>query len=146
MTRQSWDGYFLQIAELVSTRSKDPSTKVGAVIVKDRRIVSTGYNGIPRNVSDDLIERYVKRPEKYKWVEHAERNAIYNAACEGTSTKDSTLYVTLSPCCDCARAIIQAGISRVVVAACIIEERWEQELELADAMLAEAGIQVEPPP
>jgi dCMP deaminase len=107
-----WDEYFLGMAEYCSIRSKDPNTQVGAVIVgPEHEVRSTGYNGLPAGVDDTILERY-ERPEKYFWIEHAERNAIYNAA---KVLKDCTLYCQWIPCIDCARACVQAGIKRIVV-------------------------------
>jgi dCMP deaminase len=110
----NWVEYFKNIAEVIKTKSKDINTQIGAVIVgKDNEIVSTGYNSFPRGINDEIIERQ-ERPEKYYWMEHAERNAIINAARIGVSTKGTTMYLTCGvPCCDCTRAIINAGISKV---------------------------------
>ena len=111
-----FDTYMLQMAMLASSRSKDPSTKVGAIIVgPDREIRSTGYNGFPRKVKD-LKERW-ERPEKYNWVVHAELNAILNAARIGVSVRNCTLYQPYDalPCAThCMPAIIQAGIGIIV--------------------------------
>ena len=111
----NWDEYFIQIAEVVKLKSKDIHTHIGVVIVgHNHEIVSTGYNSFPRGINDDVPERQ-ERPEKYFWFEHAERNAIYNAARIGVSTLGCTMYMTCAmPCVDCARAIINAGIVRVV--------------------------------
>ena len=112
----SWDEYFMGVALLAAERSKDPSTQVGACIVDDQnRILSTGYNGFPHGCSDD--EFPWNRDEslgetKYQFVVHAELNAILNA--RGKSLADSKLYVGLFPCNECAKAIIQAGVSEVV--------------------------------
>lgn len=109
----SWAEYFMDIANLVSTRSKDPATKVGCVIVsEDRAILSTGYNGIPKRVKD-MPER-MERPVKYLWTAHAEENAIATAARLGTKLDGSTAYVTHPPCARCARGLIQAGVAKVV--------------------------------
>jgi dCMP deaminase len=107
----NWNKRFIELAEHVAQWSRDPSTKVGAVIVNpdNRRIVSVGYNGFPEYVLD-TAERYNNRPTKYALVVHAELNAIL------TAKKDLTghwLYVTLSPCRECAKAIIQCGIKQV---------------------------------
>jgi dCMP deaminase len=111
-----WDLRFLDVAALVATWSKDRSTKVGCVIVGPHNDIRTvGYNGFPRYV-DDTIESRHERPAKYKWTEHAERNAIYNAVLNHTSLHGCSIYLTWYPCCDCARAIIQCGIGRVVCA------------------------------
>ncbi len=98
----------------VATKSKDPHTKVGCIIVKNNRVVSTGYNGIPKMVLDNISSRS-ERPEKYKWYEHSERNAIYDAADRGCSTHGCDLYVNFMPCIDCARGIIQSGIKRIII-------------------------------
>lgn len=146
----NWDRYFLELATLVAEKSKDPSTKVGAVVVyEDNGVCSTGFNGFPRGTEDgvDVSHRY-ERPEKYLWTEHAERNAIYNAAKQGHSTEGCTLYVPLFPCSDCARAIIQAGIRRLVTApiANVDDEvvtRWKDTWLVAAEMLDEAGVIVD---
>ena len=111
----SWDQYYLDICKVVATRSKDPNTQVGCVIIgPNREIRSTGYNSFPRGIRDDVPER-LERPTKYLWIEHAERNAICNAARAGTATEGCTIFVEIMPCMDCARAIVQAGIVEVVV-------------------------------
>jgi len=106
----SWDAYYLGICRMVAARSKDPNTQIGCVIVgPSHEIRSTGYNSFPRGIRDDAPERS-QRPAKYLWMEHAERNAIYNAARAGTSTEGCSIYVEIMPCMDCARGIVQAGI------------------------------------
>ena len=112
----TWDEYFMGVAILASQRSKDPSTQVGACIIdKDKRILSTGYNGFPKGCSDD--EFPWNRDEavgdtKYQYVVHAELNAILNAS--GKQLAGSTLYVGLFPCNECAKAIIQSGIKEII--------------------------------
>lgn len=112
----SWDEYFMGIALLSAQRSKDNNTQVGACIVsKEHKIVSMGYNGMPIGCHDDEMpwEREGDFLDtKYPFVCHAELNAILN--CAGISMKDCTIYVTLYPCNECAKAIIQSGIRRVV--------------------------------
>lgn len=112
----SWDEYFMGVAMLSAMRSKDPNTQVGACIVnQDRRIVGVGYNGFPKGCSDEDLpwEREGDWLEtKYPYVCHAELNAILNSI--GGSLQGCTLYVALFPCNECAKAIIQAGIRRVV--------------------------------
>jgi dCMP deaminase len=105
-----WHNRFLQIAKTVATWSKDPASQVGAVAVSDARaILTTGYNGIPRHVAD-FPERY-QRPEKYRFVCHAEQNLVAHAA---RSVLDgATIYVTHAPCCDCAKLLINAGVRRI---------------------------------
>lgn len=142
---RSWDHHFVSIASLIATRSKDPSTQVGAVIVKDKTILSTGYNGLPRNVNDDVPERW-ERPLKYDWVVHGEENAILNAVRIGVSVKDSILYVTpLSPCLKCAKAIIQSGIKQVVVNEPVENYRWTEETKKAASLLAASNVLVRKP-
>ena len=109
-----WDTYFMEMANLVSTKSKDRSTQVGCVIVGlNHEVRTTGYNGFCRGIDDDVEERH-ERPEKYLWSEHAERNAIYNAARNGIRIEDCTAYTTVFPCADCARGLIQSGVVRIV--------------------------------
>lgn len=112
-----WARRWIALADLVASWSPDQGTKCGAVIVDDddKTVLATGYNGMPRGVETDYDSRWV-RPEKYKWVEHAERNAIYNAARSGGRTKGCTMYLNYAPecCADCVRAIIQSGIERLV--------------------------------
>ena len=112
----SWDEYFMGIALLSSMRSKDPSTQVGACIVnKDKRILSMGYNGMPRCCSDDEFpwgRDGSPLDSKYLYVCHAELNAILN--CDRGNVRDCIVYTTLFPCNECAKAIIQSGISEVV--------------------------------
>jgi dCMP deaminase len=141
-----WHTRFIQMAELVASWSKDTSTKVGAVLVdpETRTVLATGYNGFPRGVMD-FPSRMEKRPEKYQWTEHAERNAIYNAARSGHATEGAVLYLNWSPCpcTDCARAVIQAGITAVVGPKRPFAgkgEQWAQDLQIAEQMLFEAGI------
>lgn len=107
----SWDQLHITNAVLVSMKSKDPRTKVGAIIVdKNNHPVSTGFNGIPRGVLDN-DDRLHDRALKQFFIEHAERNAIYAAK---EDLEGCTIYVTFPPCSDCARAIIQTGIKRVI--------------------------------
>ena len=114
-----WQRLFIADAFFISGKSKDTSTKCGAVIVSpDHDIVSRGWNDHPRGVMDFEIRR--QRPEKYIWTEHAERNAIYNAARLGVSTKGASIFITRLPCPDCARAIRQAGVRTVY--ACVAED------------------------
>lgn len=107
-----WTEYFMAMLGPISSRSKDPNTQVGCVIAgPDNNIISTGYNSLPRGIDDSKEERY-ERPEKYYWMEHGDRNAIYAVArphLVGTS-----MYLTGMPCMDCARAIVQVGIAEVI--------------------------------
>ena len=141
-----WGEYFINIAEQVKLKSKDNNTKIGVVIVgKDNEIVSTGYNSFPRGIDDSVKERQEK-PEKYFWFEHAERNAIYNAARIGVSTLGTTMYMTCGiSCADCARAIINAGISKIVLRSGkgAMSSKWVDSAQRSNQMFIEAGIQIE---
>ena len=111
----NWDDYFMSMVYLAASKSKDERTHIGAVIVgKDNEIKSTGYNSFVRKLRDDVLERQ-KKPEKYFWFEHAERNAIYNATLIGTSLKGCKMYTNGIPCMDCARGVVQSGILEVIV-------------------------------
>lgn len=135
-----WDRRFLRIAEEVRLWSKDPGTKVGCVLVQDRRILSTGYNGFPHQISDTL-SRYNDRDYKLRVTIHAESNAILNAAKNGVSIESSTLYVTFPPCTQCASAIIQAGVATVVCPdPALSPERWRDNFIAANNLLHEAGL------
>ena len=112
----SWDAYFMGLAILSSKRSKDPNTQVGACIVNDeKRIVSVGYNGAPNGINDDTDMKWDRdgdfKDTKYAYVCHSELNAILNSKAD---LKGCTLYVTLFPCNECAKAIIQAGIKKII--------------------------------
>ena len=141
----NWSKRFIDLARHISSWSKDRSTKVGAVIVdQDNRVVSFGYNGFPSGFDDTIEERH-ERPVKYDYTEHAERNAIYNAARVGVSTKGCTIYLHWFPCHECSRAIIQSGISKIV---CVKpsdteSDKWKRSFELASQILKEGGVEVE---
>lgn len=142
----NWDEYYLSICEVVARRSKDPNTQIGCVIAGPaREIRSTGYNSFPRGIRDDVPERSV-RPTKYLWIEHAERNAICNAARSGTSTDHCTIYVEIMPCMDCARAIVQAGIREVVVSqkrmAQYSSAYYDEHFGNSETLFEEAGVKV----
>ena len=135
-----WDDRFMRIADEVASWSKDPGTKVGAVLVRDRRILATGYNGFPLGIAD-TDERYNDRPTKLNLTVHAEINSILNAAKNGATTKGSTLYVTFPPCVHCSSAVIQAGVKRVVCPAIeTTPERWHESFRNGANLLGEAGI------
>jgi dCMP deaminase len=140
LKQNCWDIRFMRMAHEVASWSKDPSTKVGCVLVKDRKIISMGYNGFPRLIEDDL-NRLIDREVKYEMTVHAEQNAVITAALHGISTAGSTAYVTFSPCSRCAAVLINAGISTVVVSAADdIPSRWLKIFHLAAELLNEAGI------
>ena len=142
----NWIDYFLNIAESVKLKSKDRRTQIGAVIVgEDKEIVSTGFNSFPRGINDDVEERQV-RPEKYYWMEHAERNALYNAARIGVSTKNTTMYLTCGvPCTDCAKGIISSGVKAIY---CKTEdttknrEHWDEHAKRSLQMFQVAGVDI----
>ncbi len=142
----SWDEYYLSICKIVATRSKDPNTQIGSVIVGPaHEIRTTGYNSFPRGIRDDVPER-LERPTKYLWIEHSERNAICNAARCGTALDGCTLYVEIMPCMDCARAIVQAGIRQVVISgermAQYSSDYYNQHFGMVEVLFAEAGVAV----
>ncbi|NLY81883.1 MAG: dCMP deaminase family protein [Clostridiales bacterium] len=134
----SWDEYFMGVALLAAQRSKDPSTQVGACIVDSSNVIlSTGYNGFPKGCSDDDFPWEREGSEtKYPFVVHAELNAILNA--NGKSLKDSSLYVALFPCNECAKAIIQAGIKEVIY----LSDKYENDkmTQASKRMLTSAGV------
>ena len=135
-----WDKRFLEMAKLVASWSKDPSTQVGAVAVRNRTVIAQGYNGLPRGMKD-THDRLTVRTLKIKRIVHAEMNAIYNAAENGVSLKDSTVYVVGLPVChECAKGLIQVGIKRVVTPEIETPERWLKSLSLTEEMFKEADI------
>lgn len=135
-----WDHRFLQLALHFGTWSKDPSTKLGCVIVgPDREIRSTGFNGFPRGVQDRQ-ERLQNRELKYLLICHAEENAILHAARIGVSLKGCTSYCLWSPCSRCARSLINAGVSEVVYSDKEVPERWQEDFNLGLEILHESGV------
>lgn len=136
-----WDNRFIDMAQLVASWSKDPTTKVGAVVVNDnRQILAVGYNGFPRGVHDDP-ERLNVRPVKHIFTAHAERNALDSAL---TDLRGATIYSTLCPCNECAKSIIQRGITRVV-AGMYKDEQQKQIFNYNDTLLMfhEAGVTID---
>ncbi len=136
----NWDEYFMGVSLLAAKRSKDPNTQVGACIVDENNIIlSTGYNGFPFGCSDDDYpwEREGENT-KYKYVVHAELNAILNA--NGKSLKGARIYVDLFPCNECAKAIIQSGISEVVY----LYDKYADtaETQASKRMLGSAGVKL----
>ncbi len=131
-----WHKRFLDLAAHVASWSRDPSTRVGAVVVRpDRTVSSMGYNGFPRGVVDS-DERYADRPTKYQFTCHAEANAIVSAS---ESLVGHTLYTTLFPCNECAKLIIQSGI-KTVVSSHPDNDRWSEAHKIALQMFEEAQI------
>lgn len=108
--RPSWEDTFIEVAKVISKRSKDPHTKVGAVLVKNKCIIGTGYNGEPRKFK---YKFNWNTPEKYDYVIHAEMNAIANAQSSGVSVVGADIYLTLSPCKECIKLLVQNRIRNV---------------------------------
>lgn len=148
-TPPSWDVMFMRHVYEIASKSKDTRTKIGAVLVKEKRIILSGYNGIIEGVEDNVSkvpERY-ERPEKYFWQEHAERNVCYFAARKGIATEGATLYTQGVPCCDCIRGILQSGIVEIVVhkqwqdyEKSFAWQKWEDQAIRSNIMLKEKGI------
>ncbi len=140
----SWDEYFMGIAVNSAMRSKDPSTQVGACIVNaQKKVVSIGYNGMPSGVDDDQISWDASEglESKYLYVAHAELNAILNAK-DGSALSNTKIYVTLFPCNECAKAIIQSGIKEVVYA----EDKYKDTIsaQASRRLLTLAGVTMTP--
>jgi dCMP deaminase len=135
---------FIDVATQIAALSKDPSTKVGALIIGPaNEIRASGWNGFPRGVVDST-QRWNDKPTKYKFVVHAEQNAICNAARAGVSTEGCSLLVTaLHPCNECAKSIVQAGIKKVYAPWPDDESRWAASFEVAVEIFREAGVDVE---
>lgn len=135
----SWEEYFMEIANVSAKRSKDPVKQVGACIVRDNKILSIGYNGFPNGCSDDEFPWGKHNPSelenKHFYVVHAELNAILNYKGDLTG---STIYVTLFPCCECAKAIIQSGIKEVVY----VEDKVNLKTLASRRMFKSSGIKV----
>lgn len=137
-----WDRRYIELAQQISTWSKDPSRKIGAVAVGSKgQILSQGYNGFPRGILD-LQERYENREVKYKHVVHAEMNVIYNATFSGVSLDGASLFVYGLPVCnECAKGIIQVGIQRVVIYTDeIVPAIWTDAFSLTWDMFKEANV------
>lgn len=141
--RPTWDEYFLGIADLISKRSTCLRRKVGAVLVKDKRILATGYNGAPSSIKHCSVTGCIREKLKIPSGErhelcrglHAEQNAFLQAALHGTSLKGSSIYSTTQPCIICAKMIINAGITEIVI-------RGDYPDKLSKDILNEAGIKV----
>ena len=142
-----WDMRFLEMAQQVSSWSKDPSRQIGSVAVDPlkKNVLSTGYNGFPRGMID-TSDRYNDRPTKYKLIVHSEMNLIYNATFNGVSLDGSTLYVYGLPVCsECAKGIIQVGVKRIVMNTGQMEipDVWKESWLNTKSMLDEVGIEYE---
>jgi dCMP deaminase len=142
MQSSMWSDKYIKLAKEISTWSKDPSTKIGAVVVgADGQILSQGFNGFPRGIKDSE-ERLNNRERKYELVVHGEMNAIYNASLNGVSLKDSTIYVYGLPTCnECAKGIIQVGIKKVVaMRPAKYNSDWDKSNKNAAALFKEADV------
>lgn len=113
--RISWDEYFMGIAYLIKQRSHDSQTQHGCVFVRDKRIISTGFNGYPPGANDKEIPNVRKDGAKYPFINHAEESAIYNAAKEGVSLKGCTAFITGLPCGSCSRKLVTVGVTDWVI-------------------------------
>lgn len=137
----SKDYQFMRLAREIASWSKDPSSKLGAVAISENNfiVLAQGYNGFPRGIEDD--HRLYIRALKYPIIVHAEMNLIYNAARNGTSLENSTVYVYGLPCCsDCVRGIIQSKVKRIVMCDIKKDPRWIESFRLTAALLDEAQI------
>jgi|SRR5580692_7460780 dCMP deaminase len=145
MSETTWDQRFMLLAHHLAGWSKENGRRVGAVIVgPDNEVRSTGFNGFPRGVRDDVEERHSRETgAKYVWSCHAEQNAIFNAARVGTSLNGTRIYVPWFPCVECTKAIIQSGISELVAyAPDLSDARWTPQFSIASEMLKETDIKV----
>ena len=134
---------FLDVAKAMANKSKDPSTKVGAIVLDtDLDIRSTGWNGAPRGSRADMDSRFQDRTEKLHWVAHAEANAITNAARRGHGILGCTLVVTHAPCMNCAKLIVQAGLTLVMAPRpdAAFEARWKEDMHRAQVLFNECGV------
>lgn len=139
---ESWDHYLISLAQQVSLKSRDPSTKVGAVVVgEDNQILSAGFNDFPIGV-EHREERY-ERPQKYERVVHAEQNAVLLAARHGTELRDARLYMNFepTPCTGCTKSIIQAGIKEVVGPDREFPGQRTETFHISEEMMKEAGVE-----
>jgi dCMP deaminase len=137
---EKWDRRFLDLAKHISDWSLDPSTEVGAVAIKDRHVLATGFNGLPRGVAD-LPGRLNNREEKYLRTVHAEANIVAQAARFGVNLYGSHIYIwPFLPCSNCTTLMIQAGIKRIIVPDRPIPDRWKANFDLSVDMLREAGV------
>lgn len=144
MRRDKAIKYHRLACSLAQEFSKDPSTKVGSFLIApdSLQVLSLGYNGMPRGVSEEVQTRW-ERPAKYQYVEHAERNALYNACRHGTPIEGAICVVTMFPCTDCARALIQSGVRTLVAPRPDTQHpRWGSQFQVALEMFEEVGMQL----
>lgn len=143
-----WDEFFIKMCYLIATKSKDLSSKIGSVVVRDNIIISTGYNGFPKGVKDSIV-RIKNRDIKYQISVHSEVNSLLFAAKYGAQLNGSKLYTSSLPCQNCGKHIIQAGISEVIYHKQFFDfwnqnmrPEWEKSNKLTKTMFKEAGIRV----
>ena len=139
-----WDNRYMELAKAVSTWSKDPSKKIGAIAIGSKgQVLAQGFNGFPRGI-DDTDDRLNDREIKYKYVVHAEMNLIYNATFNGISLDGSSVYIYGLPLCsECAKGLIQVGVKRIVMNKDSLEsadDKWLESFELTMQLLNESGI------
>ena len=145
MISDTWVERYLQLAKHISSWSKDPSRKIGAVAIGSKgQVLAQGYNGFPRGMLDNEV-RYDDRETKYKYVVHAEMNVIYNASYSGISLDGSSFFVYGLPVCsECTKGIIQVGAKEVfILTEEVIPEIWDESFKLSKSMLNEASVYVE---
>lgn len=142
---KDWDQFFIEMAMHVATKSKDPSTKVGCVIVGEGNVIlSVGFNGFPRGVNEHMPERW-ERPGKYSWICHAEANAVFNAARHGIKLQGARAYLNWDPrpCATCTQALIQSGVVEIIGPDRPFVGKGagiNYSLDFADVMCSEAGV------
>ena len=138
--RPTWDEYFMMMAMLAATRSVDAQWQAGAVLVKNNRIISTGYNSFPTGMPDELLPN--TRPDKYNWVIHSEANALYNATQD---VRGSTCYTNGHPCLECLKACYQSGVKDFVITqgkAHMVHNIEEDKLAVYDSLISAGGIKI----
>jgi dCMP deaminase len=139
----NWQEFYMRHVYLAASKSKDPTTRIGAILEKNNRLIASGFNGFPYGVRD-TEDRYKDRTLKHQLVVHAEANAVLQGALMGHSTQDSTLYTQGIPCSECMKSIIQAGIVKIVVHKqwpnLTHSPKWVESFKVAEMMMTEAGI------
>ena len=135
--RPGWDEYFMEIARTVATRATCPRASVGCVLTRDRRILTTGYNGAPKGVAHCTEVGCLLVNDHCQRVTHAEANAVVQAALHGISIEGATAYCTHQPCINCSKLLISAGVSKIVYATPYPDQ-------VASDLLAEAGVRLVP--
>jgi len=146
---ENWTRRFIGLCDHLASWSEDPHFQVGCVVVgAGHSVLTSGYNGLPRGVSATDATRFDRASgEKFHWVEHAERNAIFNAARTGVALDGATLFVNRFPCADCARAIIQSGVASVISPSIPAQDgKLDHSFQVSRKMLEEAGVRWTPAP